>query len=137
MASLDLHELQTRQEGAAAAVAALYFCCLAGTAFNLRLTGFKLYIPISIAAAGTSAGVRLLTVGVTHQAHCQAHCLTAIIDRCYCSCMCSAWIVIFSKGCVLCHWKHQPDGVEQSNTGTVRVALPQLCTSAISKVAFS
>ncbi|WIA14334.1 hypothetical protein OEZ85_002864 [Tetradesmus obliquus] len=51
MASLDLHELQTRHEGAAAAVAALYFCCLAGTAFNLRLTGFKLYIPISIAAA--------------------------------------------------------------------------------------
>lgn len=46
------HELQTQQEGAAAAAAAIYFCCLAGTAFNLKLTGFKLYIPMSIAAAG-------------------------------------------------------------------------------------
>jgi hypothetical protein len=55
MASIDVHELQTQQEGAAAAVAALYFCCLAGTAFNLRLTGFKLYIPISIAATGRQA----------------------------------------------------------------------------------
>jgi hypothetical protein len=52
MASIDVHELQTQQEGAAAAVAALYFCCLAGTALTLRLTGFKLYIPICIAATG-------------------------------------------------------------------------------------
>lgn len=49
-------ELQTQQEAAAAVVAALYLACLLGTAFNLRATGFKLYIPLSVAALGEQAG---------------------------------------------------------------------------------
>lgn len=61
---MDPHEALEKEQAAAAAVSALYFLCFFGSAFNVKLTGFRLYIPVSMAALGE---LSRLTWVSTHQ----------------------------------------------------------------------
>lgn len=51
---MDIASMMAAQKDAAAAVSALFFAACLMAIFNVKYTGFKLYIPVGIAALGES-----------------------------------------------------------------------------------
>lgn len=89
------------EEAAAAAVSALFFCAALFALVNLRLTGFRLYIPICVASSGkcggcrasfcsTAATVSVALAGAVDAAQHDSRCISSFNTALTCS-QCVAW----------------------------------------------